>query len=65
MLREPGGMAHPQGRTEQWQGTGDEMENLVRAGKDKVGRRMTLESGANCLLLAATAGEWKLMDKRF
>ena len=40
-------------------------KNLVRAGEDKVGRRMILESEANYLLPAATAGEWKLMDKRF
>ena len=65
VLWEPGGVAHPQRQTEHWQGTGDEVENSVRVGEDKVGRRMTLESGANCLLLAATAGEWKLMDKRF
>ena len=65
VLRERGGVAHPQWRTEQWQGTGDEVENSVRAGKDKVGRRMILESKANYLLPAATAGEWKLMDKRF
>ena len=40
-------------------------KNLVRAGEDKVVRRMILESESNYILPAATEGEWKLMDKRF
>ena len=63
MLREPGMVAHPQRRTEQWLETGDEMETLSSVG----GRQgwMILELEANYLLPAAIAGEWKLMDKRF
>ena len=58
-------MAHSQRRTEQWPGIGDEVEKLSSGGEDKVERRMILESEANYLLPAATAGEWKLMDKQF
>ena len=50
---------------DQWQGTSDEVENSVRVGEDKVTCQMILESEDNYLLPAATAGEWKLMDKRF
>ena len=40
-------------------------KKLSSGGEDKVGRRMILESEANYLLPAATAGQWELMDKRF
>jgi len=53
-----GGWNNGRGQVTRW-------KNSVRAGEDKVERQMILELEANYLLPAATAGEWKLMDKRF
>ena len=53
-----GGRNNGRGQATRW-------KKLSSGGEDKVGCRMILESEANYLLPAATAGEWKLMDKRF